>query len=88
MTETRCNICHAQVALPTRPPWWELFDVRFEDICEVCCEMQALYARPKAQYINVREEAQVAHPSEYILFACRAIWVSSASSEIWLWNTS
>ena len=49
------------MALPNQPPWWELFDVRFEDICEVCCEMQALYARPKAQYINVREEAQVAH---------------------------
>ena len=25
MLEARCNICHAQVALPTQPPWWELF---------------------------------------------------------------
>ena len=50
---------NVQVALPTQPPWYQLFDVRFEDICEVCCEMQALYARPKAQYIDVREEKQV-----------------------------
>ena len=33
--------------------------MRLEDICEVCCEMQALYAQPKAQYVNVRREAQV-----------------------------
>lgn len=48
----------AQVALPTQPPWWQLFGVRYEDICEVCCEMQALYARPKAQFVDVRPQAE------------------------------
>ena len=62
LVESRCNNCCVQVALPSQPPWWELFDVRFEDICEVACEMQALYARPKAQYISVREELQVGYP--------------------------
>ena len=37
----------AQMALPNSPPWWQLFGVRYEDICGVCCEMQALYARPQ-----------------------------------------
>ena len=49
----------AQMALPNSPPWWQLFGVRYEDICGVCCEMQALYARPKAQFINVLQDAQV-----------------------------
>ena len=61
--------------------------MRFEDICEVCCEMQALYARPKAQYINVREEAQVTHRPKCILFACPCNLGLSMSENISLWNT-
>ena len=49
----------AQVALPVQPPWWQLFGVRYEDICEVCCEMQALYVQAKAQFIDVRPQAEL-----------------------------
>lgn len=76
--ESCCNICPVQVALPSQPPWWELFDVRLEDICEVACEMQALYGRPKAQYINVREEVQVRILQHVICMPVPAAWVASS----------
>jgi hypothetical protein len=45
-----------QVPLPEDPPWWELHNVRYEDICEVCWEVQRLYQQPKARYVDVLEQ--------------------------------
>ena len=43
----------AQIPLPEAPPWWELHNVSWGEVCEVCCEVHALYARPKATYVCV-----------------------------------
>ncbi len=47
-----------QVPLPENPAWWELHNVAFEDIIEVCWEVQNLYQRPPAQYVAVTQGAQ------------------------------
>ncbi|CAB4022510.1 cyclin-L2 isoform X1 [Paramuricea clavata] len=36
-----------KIPLPSRPPWWELFDSNMEDIEEVCITLLKLYQRPK-----------------------------------------
>ncbi|XP_028394143.1 cyclin-L2-like [Dendronephthya gigantea] len=36
-----------QIPLPSRPPWWELFDSTMEDIEDVCVTLLKLYQRPK-----------------------------------------
>ncbi len=45
-----------QIPLPEDPPWWELHNVSFEELAEVCCEVHALYARPPAAYVRVGRE--------------------------------
>ncbi|KAK9915685.1 hypothetical protein WJX75_002648 [Coccomyxa subellipsoidea] len=47
-----------KVPLPEDPPWWELHNVTFEDICEVCSEVQSLYQRPPARYVAVTRGVQ------------------------------
>jgi len=45
-----------QIPLPEDPPWWELHNVSFEELAEVCCEVHALYTRPPAAYVRVGRE--------------------------------
>lgn len=47
-----------QIPLPEEPPWWELHNITFEDICEVCMEVHSLYQRPPARYIALTRGAQ------------------------------
>lgn len=36
------------ICLPTRPPWWELFGAKLEDLEEISLTLLSLYMRPKA----------------------------------------
>ncbi|KAJ7379576.1 Cyclin-L1 [Desmophyllum pertusum] len=36
------------ISLPTRPPWWELFGAKLEDLEEISLTLLSLYTRPKA----------------------------------------
>ncbi|XP_020602652.1 cyclin-L2-like [Orbicella faveolata] len=36
------------ISLPTRPPWWELFGAKLEDLEEISLTLLSLYMRPKA----------------------------------------
>ena len=45
-----------QIPLPTRPPWYLLFDVRDEEsLREVAVAVLRLYARPKAHAARLEE---------------------------------
>ncbi|KAJ1639510.1 cyclin-like protein [Pavlovales sp. CCMP2436] len=46
--------------LPTKPPWWEIFDVSKDDVDQVCGVMVDLYGRTKAKYVHLKGQRPTA----------------------------
>ena len=48
-----CVFTPNQIPLPANPLWYPLFDVKGEDIREICLAILRLYARKKVRVLNL-----------------------------------